>query len=182
MCERCSKLRSAVEDASSLVVERDIYGFEELSVEERDQLVCELQKEGQPEHLEALDPNDSSFIKRVVADCREAAPSQLMLPMLPFQEIGFGWMKAQERSEFKGGILADVRPPFPLYPYTKTTNGPSPNLLKSPLHCNVRRAAFNLDRATCIAPHTSCCMHPTRSLYVAGDGDGENAADHRVAR
>jgi hypothetical protein len=36
----------------SCACQRDIYGIDELSSAERDELVCELRKEGPPEHLE----------------------------------------------------------------------------------------------------------------------------------
>ena len=35
------------------------------------------------------------------------APATLMVPLLPYQKEGLGWMVHQEQSDVRGGILAD---------------------------------------------------------------------------
>ncbi len=34
-------------------------------------------------------------------------PSELLMPLLPYQNEGLGWLRNQENTEFRGGILAD---------------------------------------------------------------------------
>ena len=52
-----------------------------------------------------LYPSDPNFVKKKVLK-RLPAPPNIILPLLPYQEEGHGWMLEQEK-EHGGGILAD---------------------------------------------------------------------------
>lgn len=81
-----------------------IYGFSELSQPKQDAVIAEITSDIVPDHLKPLDPDD--LVRRDKLDPVEP-PRELLRPLLPYQREGLGWLVRQERSELKGGILAD---------------------------------------------------------------------------
>ncbi|RNF01218.1 putative DNA repair protein [Trypanosoma conorhini] len=94
-CTRIS-LAEAVDDM--------IYGFENLSTKEKEEVLSEVTSSHLPPHLLPLDPDD--LVKR--GTLPEMEPSaELLRPLLRYQKEGLSWMIAQEQSDIRGGILAD---------------------------------------------------------------------------
>ena len=83
------------------------YAFDKLKPEDQKALVTELKQSDPPAHIKTIDPNDPSFLKKKTLD-RVAPPVELKMPLLPYQQEGHGWMRAQEADDTcRGGILAD---------------------------------------------------------------------------
>ncbi|PBJ79233.1 DNA repair protein [Trypanosoma cruzi cruzi] len=81
-----------------------IFGFENLSSEEQNEVLKEVTSSSLPFHLLPLNPDD--LVKR--GSLPEMEPSsELLRPLLRYQKEGLSWMVAQERSCIGGGILAD---------------------------------------------------------------------------
>jgi len=98
----CTRL----EDPSILNIKKHVYGIDDLKKEDRKIFEAEIVKTDIPEHLKELDPNDPSFLKQ--QDVEPAPqPDQVLTPMLPYQLEGLGWMIRQEKTDIKGGVLAD---------------------------------------------------------------------------
>lgn len=57
-----------------------------------------------------IDPNE---LVRTNWTVEMEPANELLMPLLPYQKEGLGWMVNQEKSAVRGGILADeVRPPY----------------------------------------------------------------------
>lgn len=83
-----------------------IDGYKELSselqlrIDERIALsVNEVDVEGQP-----LDPDE--LVRKDWSEEKEPS-DDLLMPLLPYQKEGLGWMSHQESTSMHGGILAD---------------------------------------------------------------------------
>lgn len=61
----------------------------------------------QDEVDEDTQPIDPSELVRKEWTRQMDPPPTLVLPVLPYQKEGLGWMYNQEHSEYHGGILAD---------------------------------------------------------------------------
>jgi SNF2 family DNA or RNA helicase len=85
-------------------VETHVYGLDALDGASRASVVAEFSKEDR-EADKTLDPEDAAFLPQRALP-RVAPPPNIALPLLPYQEEGFGWMLRRER-ESTGGILAD---------------------------------------------------------------------------
>lgn len=57
------------------------------------------------DELDLPDDVDDLGGERIIAAAD--APDDLLLPLMPFQREGLGWMCRQERTVYRGGILAD---------------------------------------------------------------------------
>eukprot|EP00796_Vickermania_ingenoplastis_P003846 gene3847-2726_t len=99
-CTRLSK-----EMLESKVVVKDIvYGLSALTEEQQATVLEEIVSDKVPEHLLELNPDD--LIKKEKLE-EAQPPATLLRHLLPYQKEGLGWMLAQEKSKYKGGILAD---------------------------------------------------------------------------
>eukprot|EP01065_Artemidia_motanka_P048192 TRINITY_DN7724_c0_g2_i1.p1 TRINITY_DN7724_c0_g2~~TRINITY_DN7724_c0_g2_i1.p1 ORF type:complete len:1135 (+),score=368.36 TRINITY_DN7724_c0_g2_i1:72-3407(+) len=59
---------------------------------------------------EAMEHDDEAFWEQpeaAAAESRRGTPAAMSADLLPFQEVGVGWMLKQEMSPVRGGILAD---------------------------------------------------------------------------
>ncbi|KAH9586563.1 SNF2-related [Trypanosoma melophagium] len=81
-----------------------VFGFSELSLKDQKEVWEEVTSTQIPLHLLPLDPND--LVKRGFLPEVEP-PRELLRPLLRYQKEGLGWMVNQEKSNIKGGILAD---------------------------------------------------------------------------
>ena len=69
--------------------------------QERVGLLAEIVRADVPAHLVPLEA-DESFTKRTLpTGVAMRAPAGVVLPLLPYQEEGFGWLVGQEATEFK---------------------------------------------------------------------------------
>lgn len=98
----CTRLAS--EELNGLKVEEVIHGLSAFSPSTQETIIQEVISNKIPEHLIALDPTDlpkRGKLEEVVP------PKGLLQHLLPYQKEGLGWMIEQEKSAYKGGILAD---------------------------------------------------------------------------
>jgi hypothetical protein len=95
-------------EARGKALQASVHGLAALPAKDQKAVLAELGSDKLPVHLKPIDPNDASFLKRSGGDlAQHPTPTALSTPLLPFQQAGLGWMLAQERSEVRGGILAD---------------------------------------------------------------------------
>ena len=73
----------------------------------RDELMRTLTSASKPKCEEdEVDPNEGTFLKR--GEIQPAEPPRgLVRSLLPFQKEGLAWMMENEKTQVKGGILAD---------------------------------------------------------------------------
>lgn len=83
-----------------------IDGLENLSQEDREAVERKaLQSKTEADESDKpLNPDD--LVRKTWSDPAEP-PEDLLMPLLPFQKEGLGWMLHQEASDMRGGILAD---------------------------------------------------------------------------
>lgn len=81
-----------------------VHGFSDLTEEFQKEVTDEMSKTDAIK-LASIDPNDPDFMKK--NDLTPVkAPPQVLRPLLPYQEEGFGWMLRQEQDDdVRGGIL-----------------------------------------------------------------------------
>jgi SNF2 family DNA or RNA helicase len=81
-------------------------GYAELQKEDQE-LLCARVAQSAFEEDEDQKPLDAdSLVRRAWSETKE--PSEhLLMPLLPYQKEGLGWMSSQEHSDVHGGILAD---------------------------------------------------------------------------
>lgn len=81
-------------------------GYAELQKEDQ-VLLCARVVQSALEEDEDQKPLDAdSLVRRAWTETKE--PSEhLLMPLLPYQKEGLGWMSSQEHSDVHGGILAD---------------------------------------------------------------------------
>ncbi len=83
-----------------------IDGFKELSSEERD-LVWNRFLKSKDEIDDEFEPlNPDEIVRKSWTDRMEPS-DDLLMPLLPYQKEGLGWLYHQEQSSVHGGILAD---------------------------------------------------------------------------
>lgn len=92
--------------ADYLESENDIEGFEYLN-EEQQALVKARVEQSRDEEDEDAKPIDPAELVRKEWTTQREPPETLVLPILPYQKEGLGWMYNQEQIEYRGGILAD---------------------------------------------------------------------------
>eukprot|EP01038_Epipyxis_sp_PR26KG_P016128 gene16128-21919_t len=81
-------------------------GFKELNLDEQN-LVLKRGEESRHEVDEDDVPIDPDALIRKAWDEPVEPKSELLMPLLPYQKEGLGWMISQEMNETHGGILAD---------------------------------------------------------------------------
>ena len=81
-------------------------GWADLSAEQQAQLQERVTASAGEEDLDdvAIDPNE--LVRKAWSTPKEP-PSDLLMPLLPYQKEGLGWMFNQEHVDVHGGILAD---------------------------------------------------------------------------
>ena len=89
---------------SRITCGEDIDGYGLLDQEDQDK-VCVQIAQGAKLDLDA--PINPDELVRKEWDQPLEPPETLMMPLLPFQKEGLGWMNNQEKSSSRGGILAD---------------------------------------------------------------------------
>ena len=78
----------------------------ELSKPDQELLRNRLVKSSTEEDEDAKPLDPDSLVRKVWTERKE--PSEdLLMPLLPYQKEGLGWMSSQEHSDVHGGILAD---------------------------------------------------------------------------
>lgn len=78
----------------------------ELSKPDQELLRNRLVKSSTEEDEDAKPLDPDSLVRKVWTEPKE--PSEdLLMPLLPYQKEGLGWMSSQEHSDVHGGILAD---------------------------------------------------------------------------
>ena len=83
-----------------------IDGYTELPKKDQDLLRDRLIKSATEEDDDAKPLDPDSLVRKVWTERKE--PSEdLLMPLLPYQKEGLGWMSSQEHSDVHGGILAD---------------------------------------------------------------------------
>ncbi|EWM25491.1 snf2 super family [Nannochloropsis gaditana] len=92
--------------AEYLESEESIEGYEYLT-EGQQALVKKRVAESREEEDEDSKPIDASELVRKEWTTQREPPETLVLPILPYQKEGLGWMYRQEQVEHHGGILAD---------------------------------------------------------------------------
>lgn len=92
--------------AEYLESEESIEGYEYLT-EEQQALVKKRVAESREEEDEDSKPIDPSELVRKEWTTQREPPETLVLPILPYQKEGLGWMYRQEQVDYHGGILAD---------------------------------------------------------------------------
>ena len=92
--------------ADYLESEEGIEGYEYLN-EEQQALVKTRVEQSRDEEDEDAKPIDPSELVRKEWTTQKEPPETLVLPILPYQKEGLGWMFNQEQIEYHGGILAD---------------------------------------------------------------------------
>lgn len=85
---------------------KQVSGMCLLKASDRKKVVAELKKTGLPPHLTAIDPDDPNFVRDKVLPA-VPTPKLLNASLLPYQQEGIGWLLNQEKSRYRGGILAD---------------------------------------------------------------------------
>lgn len=95
---KCSRVESPDQ------VPNEVYGFHTLTLAQQTAVTETITRRDAPEHLAALNPED--LVKRGKQPLADP-PAALLQHLMPFQREGIWWMIEQERSELKGGILAD---------------------------------------------------------------------------
>jgi SNF2 family DNA or RNA helicase len=83
-----------------------IEGWNDLSAEQQAQLQERVTASAGEEDLDdvAIDPDE--LVRKAWSTPKEP-PSDLLMPLLPYQKEGLGWMSNQEHVDVHGGILAD---------------------------------------------------------------------------
>ena len=83
-----------------------IDGYTELPKVDQELLRNRLIKSATEEDDDAKPLDPDSLVRKVWTERKE--PSEdLLMPLLPYQKEGLGWMSSQEHSDVHGGILAD---------------------------------------------------------------------------
>lgn len=92
-----------IEDESTFkaIKKEEIFGFEELKPADKKLILKQVKQFKPPKDLEFITPDDPGFTKREPLK-RVKQPKSVVLPLLPFQEEGYGWMKSQEASPLGG--------------------------------------------------------------------------------
>lgn len=98
----CTRLEK--DQLNGLNIAEVIYGLSAFTPLVQECILQEVISKKIPEHLIALDPTD--FVKRGKLE-EGTPPSGLLQHLLPYQKEGLQWMLEQEKSLYKGGILAD---------------------------------------------------------------------------
>jgi DNA repair protein RAD16 len=96
----CMVFHKSIEDASL------IDGYQELPKESQQLLADRIIKSAdeEDEDLKPMDPDE--MVRKTWTQPKEPS-SDLLMPLLPYQKEGLGWMSNQEFSDMHGGILAD---------------------------------------------------------------------------
>jgi len=117
--------------ADYLESEEGIEGYEYLN-EEQQALVKTRVEQSRDEEDEDAKPIDPSELVRKEWTTQKEPPETLVLPLLPYQKEGLGWMFNQEQIEYHGGILADEMvspcPAFPIIPFLTLPHSLPPSL------------------------------------------------------
>lgn len=92
--------------ADYLESEEGIEGYEYLNAEQQ-ALVKARVEQSRDEVDEDAKPIDPAELVRKEWTTQREPPETLVLPILPYQKEGLGWMYNQEQVEYHGGILAD---------------------------------------------------------------------------
>ena len=90
--------------APSFECHKHVYGLDALDGASKASVIAEFNKEDRDAD-KTLDPEDEAFLPQRALP-RVKPPPNIALPLLPYQEEGFGWMLRREK-EACGGILAD---------------------------------------------------------------------------
>lgn len=96
----CTVFHRSIENAES------IDGFQELSGEQKEQVRRRVAESANEVDEDSL-PVDPDELVRKAWDKPMDPPSELLMPLLPYQKEGLGWMVNQELNDTHGGILAD---------------------------------------------------------------------------
>ena len=88
------------------VTKDEIWGIEKLKASDQIDLLAELQKKGLPSHIQKIDPNDKTFLKKRSMPSIQQL-SKVEMKLMPYQSEGVGWMVKSEDSHVRGGVLAD---------------------------------------------------------------------------
>ena len=104
---QCTRVEADLElDAATFDASASIFGFEKMEEVEQKAITEEMGKLGLPDHIPKIDPTDKNFLKNFKL-VKMPKPKVVTLPLLPYQAEGLGWLLNQERSKWRGGILAD---------------------------------------------------------------------------
>jgi DNA repair protein RAD16 len=90
----------------SIVHLESIENSELLDEEAKDELSQRIADSAREIDTDAIPINPDELVRQEWTVTREEPP-ELMVPLLPYQKEGLGWMFHQEESEIRGGILAD---------------------------------------------------------------------------
>mgnify|MGYP003683735511 CR=1 FL=1 len=85
----------------------NVDGLSELDESERALVESTLLSTSPLDHLTEADPDEVLRSSVIVHTAEREPPATITTPLLCFQRIGLAWMCEQERSEVRGGILAD---------------------------------------------------------------------------
>jgi SNF2 family DNA or RNA helicase len=90
----------------SIVDATTIDGYSELLKADQDLLRQRLIKSATEEDEDAKPLDPDSLVRKTWTEKKEPSPD-LLMPLLPYQKEGLGWMSSQEHADVHGGILAD---------------------------------------------------------------------------
>lgn len=83
-----------------------IDGYAELLKADQNLLHQRLIKSATEEDEDAKPLDPDSLVRKTWTEKKEPS-SDLLMPLLPYQKEGLGWMSSQEHADVHGGILAD---------------------------------------------------------------------------
>jgi SNF2 family DNA or RNA helicase len=90
----------------SVVDATTIDGYSELLKADQELLHQRLIKSATEEDEDAKPLDPDSLVRKTWTEKKEPS-ADLLMPLLPYQKEGLGWMSSQEHAEVHGGILAD---------------------------------------------------------------------------
>ena len=83
---------------------QEVQGYSDLTSEQQDEVDVQVAESASKDHVDTIDPDE---LIRKDWDTPLDPPDTLLMPLLPYQKEGLGWMVNQEESSLRGGILAD---------------------------------------------------------------------------
>jgi SNF2 family DNA or RNA helicase len=90
----------------SIVDATAIDGYSELLKADQELLHRRLIKSATEEDEDAKPLDPDSLVRKTWTEKKEPS-ADLLMPLLPYQKEGLGWMSSQEHGDVHGGILAD---------------------------------------------------------------------------
>ena len=95
-----SVFHKSIVDASTLD------GYNELDQSDQEKLCARVLQSASEEDEDAKPLDPDSLVRKTWTETKEPS-DDLLMPLLPYQKEGLGWMSSQERCDTHGGILAD---------------------------------------------------------------------------